>query len=72
MSRSKKSRKHKAYSGENARVEHTTVHRYTAVDRGRFGEWWYRRGKIVKRVALFGGGGALFIYLIIEAVRSIF
>jgi len=68
---SKKKRRNKRYAGEDAKIEQTTVHHYSAVDRGTFGQWWYERKTLVKRVALFGGGGALLIYLLIEAIRSL-
>jgi len=72
MSNRNKKRRNKTYTGENARIERPVVRRYSAVDRGRFGEWWHRRGTLVKRVAIYGGGSAISIFLIIEAFRSIF
>lgn len=71
MAKSKK-RRTKAYSGGDAKVAQPTVHRYSAVDRGRFGQWWFERGKLVKRIALYGGGGTVLIVLLIEAIRSLF
>lgn len=71
MSKTKKKR-NKAYAGEDAKVEQPTVRRYTAIDRGKAGQWWYERKKLIKRITLWGGGGALFIFLLVEAIRSLF
>lgn len=72
MSNRQKKRRNKAYAGEDARIDRPVVHRYSAVDRGRFGEWWHRRGTLVKRIGIYGGGGAISVFLIVEAFRSIF
>lgn len=73
MSKSKlKKRRTKVYSGEDAKASQPVVHRYSAVDRGKFGQFWYERKTIIKRVTLYGGGGTLFIFLLVEAIRSFF
>lgn len=71
MSKSKK-RRTKTYSGDNAKVTQPTVHRYTAVDRGKYGQWWHDHKNMAKRVGLYGGGTALFIFLIIMGIVSLF
>lgn len=71
MSKSKK-RRSKAYSGEDAKISQPVVHHYSAVDRGTYGQWWHDHKTIVKRVGLYGGGGAIFIFLLVEAIRSLF
>lgn len=71
MSKSRKKR-NKPYTGEDAKVEQTTVRRYSAVDRGKFGQWWHEKKTIIKRVGLYGGGGAVVIFLLVEAIRSLF
>lgn len=67
-----KKKRNKAYTGADAKVSQPTVHRYVAVDRGRAGQWWHERKTLIKRVALYGGGGAIGLVLLIEAIRSLF
>ena len=68
MAKNRKKR-NKSYSGSEAKIEKPTVHRITAVERSKLGQWWHDHGKTAKRVGLIGGGGALFIYLIVEGIR---
>ncbi len=62
-------RRSKVYTGSDARVEKPTVHRYTAVERSKLGQWWHEHGKMTKRITLIGGGAVIFIYLIVEGIR---
>lgn len=69
---SKQKKRKKVYTGEDAKITQPTVHRFSAVDRGRFGQWWFERKTMIKRIILWGGGTILGIYLLIEAIRAIF
>ncbi|HEX6461786.1 MAG TPA: hypothetical protein VFZ58_00745 [Candidatus Saccharimonadales bacterium] len=68
----KRKKRSKTYAGSDAKVEKPTVHRYTAVERSKLGQWWHDHGKTAKRVGFIGGGGIIFIYLIVEGIRLLF
>lgn len=69
---SKKHRKRsKKYHGEDAAApipSEPVVHRYSAVDRGRVGQWWYERKKVVTTTAKILGITALVGWLLYELV----
>lgn len=71
MGKSKKKRT-KRYSGEDATsspVSEPVVYRVTAVDRGRLGQWWFEKKKVVKPIAIVAGIVVVIIWLIVELVR---
>jgi hypothetical protein len=69
---SKKHRKRsKKYHGEDAAApipSEPVVHRYSAVDRGRVGQWWHERKKVVTTTAKILGITALVGWLLYELV----
>lgn len=70
MSKTKRKRT-KRYTGESAAQPSVQpeVYRIKAVDRGRLGQWWFERKKVIKPIAAAGGVIALIIWLIVELVR---
>ncbi len=68
---SRKKKRAKAYTGADAAHTQPTVHRYTAVVRSPFGEWWFEHKKIARIVALVGGGVLIAGYLVYELIRLI-
>lgn len=76
MSRRPKKRT-KKYSGEDAKQfnqstsSEPVVHKYTAVDRGKFGQWWFEKKKLVRGIAIAVGVIVLVIWLIVELVRLV-
>lgn len=75
---SKKPKKRtKRYQGEDAkRVASTSpepvVHRYEAVERSKFGEWYEPRKRALKVVGTVVGGGVVGIWLLIEMLQAVF
>ncbi|MBL8159108.1 hypothetical protein JNJ66_01490 [Candidatus Saccharibacteria bacterium] len=69
---SQKKKRTKAYTGADAKASaKPTVHRYTAVDRGRAGQWIHERRTMLRRILLYGVGGAVAVWLLIDAIISI-
>lgn len=68
---SQKKKRNKAYSGVDAKHSTPTVHRYSAVQRGQLAQWYHDHRVMVRRIGLYGGGGALGLFLLIEAIRSL-
>lgn len=69
MSKSKKKRT-KRYQGADAAVQGPVLHRYEAVERSRWGQWWFdhkARARIVGILAAI----ALVIVLIISGIVSL-
>ncbi len=70
---SNKKKRNKTYTGPDAKVSQTpAVHKYTAVERSKLSEWYQPRKTIIKRIAVYGGGGLVVIVLLFEAIRSLF
>ena len=69
MAKQKKKR-NKQYTGQDAAAPvEPTVRRYTAVDRGKFGQWWYEKKKVIKFSAIASLVVIIFVWLIFEAIR---
>ena len=69
MAKQKKKR-NKQYTGQDAAAPvEPTVRRYTAIDRGRVGQWWFEKKKIVKFSSITLLITIVFAWLIIEAIR---
>lgn len=68
MAKQRKKRQ-KTYSGSDAKVEAPIIHRYSAIERSRLGQWWHDHGKVARRIALYGGGAIVTIWLIVESIR---
>lgn len=71
MSKQKKKR-NKPYTGADAASKGPVVHKYVAVERSPLGEWWLDHKRAVKLSSLIGGGGALVIWFLYEALRLAF
>lgn len=76
MSRRPKKRT-KKYSGEDAKrlqasSPEPVVHRYEAVERSKFGQWWHERKKLIRTVAIVVGVVILVIWMVVEIVNLIF
>jgi hypothetical protein len=54
MSRKHKKR-NKTYTGQDAVPDQPVVHRYTAVVRSPFGEWWQDHKRTARVVSIIGG-----------------
>jgi hypothetical protein len=71
MSRRNKKRT-KRYSGEDAKQTagtETVVHRYEAVNRSAAGEWWQRKKRSVKIIAIAAGIVVLLIATVGELIH---
>ncbi len=75
MSRRPKKRT-KKYSGEDAKrvqpVSEPVVHRYEAVERSKFGQWWFERKKMIRIIAIVVGVIILVVWLVAEIISLIF
>lgn len=68
----KKKKRNKAYTGQDAATPiEPTVRRYKAVDRGRFGQWWFEKKKIVKFSAITFLAVVFISWLVIELIRML-
>ncbi len=68
----KKKKRNKVYSGQDAAVpSEPIVHRYTAVDRGRLGQWWFEKKKIIKYSTITVLVIIFISWLIIELIRMV-
>ena len=70
MSKSKKKRT-KPYTGRDA-AHGPVVRRYTAEVKSPVREWWDGHKRAVKFIAMFGGGGVVLIWLLVEFARLVF
>lgn len=74
MSKQKKKR-NKRYQGEDAKTNTTgsapVVHRYQAVQRGPVGEWWHRRKRVVKPLAITVTAISFVAWLLVELFRTL-
>lgn len=77
MSRRNKKRT-KKYQGEDAKQfnqpvsSEPIVHRYTAVERSRLGEWWHSKKRIVKPVGLAVLAILLIVWMVYELINFVF
>jgi hypothetical protein len=67
----------KRYHGEDAKQNtrvpsEPVVHRYEAVERSRFGEWWEPRKKLFRFGAIAAAVAAGATWLIVELVQLVF
>ncbi len=71
MAKQKKKR-NKPYRGQDAGTpSEPVVRRYTAVDRGRVGQWWFEKKRFVKIVATISAVVIVVIWLIVVLVQTI-
>lgn len=64
-----KKKRTKKYSGTDAAVTRPIVTRVTAANRGKVGQWWFERKRILKPILITAGVALLLVWLIIEIVR---
>lgn len=68
----KKKKRNKAYTGQDAAAPiEPVVRRYKAVDRGKFGQWWFEKKKIIKFSAITLLIIVFVTWLIIELIRMV-
>lgn len=68
----KKKKRNKVYSGQDAAApSEPIVRRYTAVDRGRLGQWWFEKKKIIKYSTITVLVIIFISWLIIELIRMV-
>lgn len=72
MPKAKKKRT-KRYTGEDAAPTAlpVTIHKITAVDRSRIGQWWFEKKKVVKPIAITTSIVIIIAWLIYELVRVV-
>lgn len=70
MSKQKKKR-NKAYTGADATITRPIITRMTAVNRSKFGQWWFDRKRILKPVLITSGVILAIIIIVVELVRVI-
>lgn len=71
MANKQKKKRNKVYRGANAAVQKPIVTRVSAVNRSRFGQWYFERKKFLRPVVTVVAI-ALVIVLIIVGIVSIF
>jgi hypothetical protein len=64
-----KKKRTKKYSGADAAVTRPVVTRVTAANRGKLGQWWFERKRILKPVLITSGIVILLVWLIVEIIR---
>ena len=71
MTKQKKKRT-KRYSGEDAADNQSSqpvIHRVKAADRGRVGQWWFEKKKVVKVTSITSAVIVFITWLIVELVK---
>ncbi|HSW80784.1 MAG TPA: hypothetical protein VLG40_00145 [Candidatus Saccharimonas sp.] len=71
MSRNHKKR-NKPYTGADATPSKPVVHRYTAVERSAFGEWWVDHKRIVRIAAIAVVIAFVVVFILAELLRLVF
>lgn len=71
MAKKSKKKRNKVYSGSGAAMAKPTVTRISAVNRSKFGQWWFERKRIVKPVLIASGVVTVLVWLIVELVRIV-
>lgn len=67
----KPKKRNKPYRGDDA-ASSPRVHRYQAVVRSPFGEWWHANKQRIKIGSYVGGGAVVFIWLMVEFFNLVF
>lgn len=70
MARQKKKR-NKKYTGSDAAMNRPSITRVQAVSRGRVGQWWHERRRIVRPIAITIVVIFVIVWLLIELIRVI-
>lgn len=69
MANKQKKKRNKQYRGADAALERPVVTKISAVNRSKFGQWWFERKRILKPVLIGVGVAVLVLWLILELVR---
>lgn len=69
MANKAKKKRNKAYTGVDAAVTRPTVTKISAVQRTKFGQWWFDHKRIAKPIIWTTVIVAAIIWLIVELVR---
>ena len=68
MGKNKKKR-NKQYTGVDAAMVRPNIVRVSAVDRGKFGQWWFDNKKIAKPIIRVAAIVLIVVVIIVEIVR---
>jgi hypothetical protein len=72
MAQRTKKKRNKVYRGQDAAApDKPVVHRYTAVQRSKIGQWWFEKKRFWKPAIITAIVAAVIIWLIIELLRII-
>lgn len=69
-----KKKRTKRYTGEDAAIptsSQPTIHRVQAVDRGKFGQWWYEKKRAIRIGSIATGVVAFISWLVFELFQII-
>lgn len=66
-----KKKRNKQYTGNDAALTRPTVTRVSAVERSRFGQWWFDNKRIAKPVLIATGVVLLLILVIVQIVSLV-
>lgn len=69
MANKQKKKRNKQYKGADAALTRPAITKISAVNRSKFGQWWFDRKKVLKPILIGAGVVAVIIWLIFELVR---
>lgn len=69
MANKQKKKRNKQYRGVDAALERPVVTKISAVNRSKFGQWWFERKRILKPVLIGAAVVIAIAWLILELVR---
>lgn len=64
----KHKKRNKPYTGADATPNKPTVHRYVAVQRSAFGEWWIEHKRMVRIIAI----AAVIVFVVVFSLAELF
>lgn len=70
MAKQKKKR-NKAYTGADAVTTRPSITRVQAVDRGRLGQWWFEKKRVIRIGAIAAAVVTFIVWLIVELVSIV-
>lgn len=71
MAKQKKKRS-KIYRGKDAKITRPQIVKVEAANRGKIGQWWFERKRIIRPVLIAGIVAIIVIVLLFELIRLIF
>ena len=69
MANKNKKKRNKVYRGADAAMDRPSVTRISAVNRSKFGQWWFDNKKIAKPILIISGVIVVLMWLITEIIR---